>query len=160
MKYTQYKLIYPWVFREKRVFFTPFVLGCRHAISPHILHIELSADDNKPGQINHQIMIAIQLVLSRPPIMSLRTNHSAFHYVATSLNKALDLLPMLQAVSAGLALLEPWISTNRECVQLFCRLLADRYLLNLEVSFAANFLLKSSHSSTKFADRVRNTMKR
>jgi len=46
--------------------------------------------------------------------MSLRTSHSAFHYVPVSLNKALDLLPMLQAVSAGLILLQPWILTDRD----------------------------------------------
>ena len=90
----------------------------------------------------------------------MKTSHNTFQYVPPSVYKSLDMLPMLQAVSAGLALLEPWISTNREYVQLSPRMLADKHLLNLEVSLAANFLLKSSRSSTKFADRVRNTMKR
>ena len=86
--------------------------------------------------------------------------HDAIPYVPASVYKSLDMLPMLQAVSAGLVLLEPWISTNREYVQLSRRLLADNHLLNLEVSHTEIFLLKSSHSSTKFADRVKNTMKR
>ena len=74
--------------------------------------------------------------------MSLRTNHSAFHYVPASLYKSLDMLPMLQAVSAGLALLEPWISTNREYVQLSRRLLAKKTSSKPRGTFCSKFPAK------------------
>jgi len=40
--------------------------------------------------------------------------HHALPYVPASLTQALDLLPMLQAVSTGLDLLQPWISTEKD----------------------------------------------
>ena len=57
--------------------------------------------------------------------------HDAIPYVPASVYKSLDMLPMLEAVSAGLTLLQPLISTDREYVLLSRRLMAEKHLLNL-----------------------------
>ena len=75
------------------------------------------------------------------------------YYVPATLHRALDLLPMLQAVSTGLDLLQPWISTDKRYVQLPLSLLPTNCALN-PLRISVIFLPRSCHLSTKFASRV------